>query len=459
MISNKIKMDLINPNVRINTFDEVTCGYDFDSAKLEASRCLQCKKPKCVSACPVGINIPLFIDHIKNNKIENAYHIILEDNVLPSVCGRVCPQEKQCEAACVIGIKGESVAIGALERFVGDYALKMIDNIKSNKNQKTQKIAIIGSGPAGLAAAYELKLFGYNVTIFEALHEFGGVLQYGIPSFRLPKDIVKKEVERLKKTGVIFRKNVLVGKTITIDQMKNDLAFDAIFIGAGAGLPISLNIPGENYAGVYYANEFLTRVNLMKANQFPKTKTPIRIGKNIIVIGGGNVAMDAARTARRLGAKNVTIVYRRDFDSLPARYEEIIHAQEEGINFQFLLSPIKITGENYQIQNIVCEKMVLGEKDQSNRRRPISTGEFITIKADTLIISIGQRPNPILPQYTKCLEIDKKGYIKIDETYQTTIDGVFAGGDVVSGAGTVIHAMGQGKEAAKNIDLYLNQKK
>lgn len=445
---------VLNPQSRVRNFEEVSCGYSFDMAKVEAMRCLQCKKPLCVEGCPVHIDIPDFIKSIKDNDIEEAYKIITFDNAFPAICGRVCPQEKQCEGACIVGKKGEPIAIGALERFVGDFALKTDLKINVDFNENGIPIAVIGSGPAGLANAAAMRQRGYSVTVFEALHEFGGVLKYGIPDFRLPKWIVDKEIDHLKSAGVKFEKNILVGKSITINQLIKEEGFRAVFIGTGAGLPSSLGIKGENFAGVYYANEFLTRVNLMHANEFPIYATPVKVGDNVAVIGGGNVAMDAARTAKRLGAKNVFIFYRRDMESLPARKEEIQHAIEEGIEFKVLLNPVEFIGDNYVVNQIKFEIMSLGELDSSGRRKPVSTGKYTIFKIDSCIVSIGQKPNPILTKMTENLKTDAKGRIKI-ENYHTSIPGVFAGGDVVSGAATVILAMGAGKDAAEYMDKYI----
>ncbi len=448
----RVKMKVLDSVKRQSVFEEVACGFTLKESEIEASRCLDCKVPRCVAACPVHINIPKFIKEIENHNIEDAYFTLYSDNILPAVCGRVCPQEKQCEGACILNVKGDSVAIGALERFLGDYALS--NNIVQTNNiiNNDYKVAIVGSGPAGLSNAASMRRLGYDVTIFEALHEFGGVLKYGIPDFRLPKSIVEKEIDRLKDMGIKFEKNVIIGKSITIDQLFSDYKFAAIFLGSGAGLPSALNVAGENYSGVYYANEFLTRVNLMKSNDFPHNPTPVRIGDNVAVVGGGNVAMDAARTAKRLGAKNVFILYRRDMNSLPARLEEVHHAEEENIDFRLLRNPVKFIGDNYQLKQVECEIMELGDEDSSGRRRPMPTGRYTTFDIDSCIISIGQKPNPILKKATHDLETDKWGRIVVKD-YQTSIPGVFAGGDVVSGAATVILAMGAGKDAS----IYMNQ--
>ena len=447
-------MPELDATIRNKNFEEVALGYDLKQVKMEASRCLDCKNPRCVTACPVNIDIPRFIKLILEDKFEDAYCTIYQDNILPAVCGRVCPQEKQCEGACVLGIKFESVSIGALERFLGDFSLKNNFLKKEIIEENHHKIAIIGSGPAGLACAASIRRMGYSVDVYEALHEFGGVLKYGIPEFRLPKSIVDTEIIRLENLGIRFHKNVIIGKTLTIDQLFNEYDYKAIFIGSGAGLPSSLGIKGENLNGVYYANEFLTRVNLMKANNFPHSNTPVKIGDNVAVVGGGNVAMDAARTAKRLGAKKVYIVYRRNMESLPARLEEIHHAIEEGIEFRLLLNPVEIIGEAYEIKQIKCQVMVLGEKDSSGRQKPVPTNDYEIIDVDNLIIAIGQSPNPIIKNSTNNLKVDDWGRIVVDD-YQTSIPGVFAGGDIVTGAATVILAMGAGKEAAIRMDSYV----
>lgn len=454
MKQNRIKMTVLDATERQTNFDEVACGFTLEQSKIEANRCLDCKNPRCVSACPVHIDIPMFIKEIINDDIENAYFTIYKDNILPAICGRVCPQEKQCEGACILNIKSESVSIGALERYLGDYGLE--HNLQSSEVivDNNIKVAVVGSGPAGLSNAASMRRLGYDVTVYEALHDYGGVLKYGIPDFRLPKDIVDKEISRLRELGIKFQKNILIGKTITIDQMKIDYNFKAIFLGSGAGLPSPLNVPGENYSGVYYANEFLTRVNLMKSRDFPANPTPVKIGNNVAVVGGGNVAMDAARTAKRLGAKNVFILYRRDMNSLPARQEEIQHAIEEGIDFRLLLNPVKFKAKNYRLNEVDCEIMELGEMDASGRRRPIPTGKIKSFMIDSCIISIGQKPNPILKKATAKLGTDQWGRITVQD-YQTSIPGVFAGGDVVSGAATVILAMGAGKDASVFMDEYI----
>ena len=453
----RVEMPVIDPKERQKTFDEVACGFTVDMAKLEATRCLDCKNPRCVIACPVQVEIPTFITQVVNGDFEDAYFTLYKDNILPAICGRVCPQEKQCEGACVLGVKGDPVAIGALERFLGDYALEHHLSKETTITENHIKVAVVGSGPAGLANAASMRKLGYDVTIFEALHEFGGVLKYGIPDFRLPKYIVEEEIQRLRDMGIKFEKNIVIGKSITIDQLKTEYQYKAIFVGSGAGLPSALNIPGENYSGVYYANEFLTRVNLMKSKDFPNAPTPVKIGQNVAVVGGGNVAMDAARTAKRLGAKNVFILYRRDMESLPARKEEIEHAIEEEIDFRLTLNPVEFIGENYIVSQVKCEIMSLGERDSSGRRRPIPTGTYKIFDIDSCIVSIGQQPNPIIKKATKELETDKWGRI-VTNDYQTSIEGVYAGGDVVSGAATVILAMGAGKDASIYMNEYIQSK-
>lgn len=449
-----------DPKVRARNFDEVCLGYTEEEAVQEASRCLQCKKPLCVGDCPVNIYIPKFIEQIKNRNFEEAARIIAQYSSLPAVCGRVCPQETQCEGKCVLGIKGEPVAIGKLERFVGDWARENNINLSQTEEKKNKKVAVIGSGPAGLTCAGDLAKKGYDVTIFEALHEPGGVLVYGIPEFRLPKDtVVKTEIDNIKKLGVKIETDVIVGKTVTIDSLLNEEGFEAVFIGSGAGLPKFMGIPGENANGVYSANEFLTRVNLMKAYK-EDYATPVKAGKKVAVIGGGNVAMDAARTALRLGAES-HIVYRRSEKELPARLEEIHHAKEEGIIFDLLTNPVEILqDEKGWVKGMKCVRMELGEPDESGRRRPrpIEGSEFI-MDVDTVIMSLGTSPNPLIASTTKGLETNKHGCIvAIDESGKTTREAVYAGGDAVTGAATVILAMEAGKKAAKSIDEYLSNK-
>ncbi|CUH92773.1 NADPH-dependent glutamate synthase [Herbinix luporum] len=448
-----------DPKVRATNFDEVCLGYTEEEAIKEASRCLNCKKPLCVSQCPVTIDIPTFIQYVKEGEFEKAARTIAQASALPAVCGRVCPQEVQCEGKCVLGIKGESVAIGKLERFVADWARENNIDLNETKEKNGKKVAVIGSGPAGLTCAGDLAKLGYEVTIFEALHEPGGVLIYGIPEFRLPKDtVVKHEIDNVKKLGVKIETNVIVGRTVTIDSLLEDEGYDAVFIGSGAGLPKFMGIPGENSNGVFSANEFLTRSNLMKA-YIDDYATPIKVGKKVAVVGGGNVAMDAARTALRLGAE-VHIVYRRSESELPARVEEIHHAKEEGVIFDLLTNPVEILAdENGWVTGMKCVKMELGEPDASGRRRPmeVAGSEFI-MDVDTVIMSLGTSPNPLITSTTEGLKTNKWQCIVADEeTGLTSRDRVYAGGDAVSGAATVILAMGAGKKAAKAIDDFLSK--
>jgi len=448
------------PKVRATNFEEVCLGYNKEEAMEEATRCINCKNAKCVQGCPVAINIPGFIKEVKEGNIEEAYKIIGESSALPAICGRVCPQESQCEGKCIRGIKGEPVSIGKLERFVADYALE--HDIKPVGAEKTNghKVAVIGSGPAGLTCAGDLAKLGYEVTVFEALHELGGVLVYGIPEFRLPKQkVVAKEIEKVKELGVKFETNVVIGKSTTIDQLIEEEGFEAVFIGSGAGLPKFMGIPGENANGVFSANEYLTRSNLMKA--FDESyDTPIAAGTKVAVIGGGNVAMDAARTALRLGAE-VHIVYRRSEEELPARVEEVYHAKEEGIIFDLLTNPKEIlVDENGWVKGMVCVKMELGEPDASGRRRPVEVeGSEFTMDLDTVIMSLGTSPNPLISSTTEGLEVNKwKCIVAEEENGKTTKEGVYAGGDAVTGAATVILAMGAGKAGAKGIHEYLSNK-
>lgn len=445
--------------IRRSNFEAVESNFTEEQVKSEASRCLNCKNPRCVQGCPVNIQIPKFIEALKENDIKKAGEIIRETSMLPSVCGRVCPQERQCEGNCVLGIKGEPVAIGALERYVGDNTKAEIPEI----NPTGKKVAVIGSGCAGMTAASDLRKEGHDVVVFEALHEAGGVLRYGIPPFRLPRVILDREIDNLKKLGVKFKTNVVVGKSVTLKQLKED-GFDAIFICSGAGLPKMLNIAGENLNGVFSANEFLTRVNLMHAGR-PDSSTPLRVGKKAAVFGGGNVAMDAARTAVRVGFEEVYIIYRRTEKELPARLEEIRHAKEEGVIFKFLYAPKEIIGENGSVKAVELEVMELGEPDDSGRRRPVSTGKTETVELDTVIVALGTGPNPIIQRSAKDegLEIltDKRGYITVDEqTGITNIEDIYAGGDVAPvGESNAINAMGAGKKAARAINEALREKK
>lgn len=461
---NKNPMPEQDPKVRAKNFEEVTLGYTPELAQAEAVRCLQCKTAPCRKGCPVEINIPAFIKHIKEGDLDASIATIKEMNGLPAVCGRVCPQEEQCEKYCVLAKKGEAVAIGRLERYAADYARGKGEVITPLEYAvDAQKVAVVGSGPAGLSAAGDLAKMGYKVTMFEALHLPGGVLMYGIPEFRLPKDeVVQSEINGLRQLGVEIVVNAVVGSTFTVDELLEEEGFDAVFIGTGAGLPYFMDVPGENLNGVYSANEFLTRCNLMKAYRFPASATPIHVGKRVAVVGGGNVAMDGARTALRLGAEHVSIVYRRSEKELPARLEEVHHAKEEGINFQLLTAPTAVLGNKEGwVTGLQCVRMELGEPDASGRRRPIEVkdSEFV-LDVDTVIIAIGQGPNPLVQSTTKGLETNRKGNINADEeTGATSKPGVFAGGDIVTGAATVILAMGAGKKAAVAIDQYLQAKK
>ena len=448
------------PEERVNNFDEVCLGYTEEEAIKEASRCLNCKKPLCVGQCPVTINIPGFIQEVKEGNFAKAAKIIAESSALPAVCGRVCPQEIQCEGKCILGIKGEPVAIGKLERFVADWSRENNIDLGQAAESNGKKVAVIGSGPAGLTCAGDLAKMGYDVTIYEALHEPGGVLVYGIPEFRLPKEtVVKHEIDNLRKLGVKIETNVIVGRTLTIDSLIEEEGYDAVFIGSGAGLPKFMGIPGENSNGVFSANEFLTRNNLMKAYR-DDYATPLKVGKKVAVVGGGNVAMDAARTAVRLGAE-VHLVYRRSEEELPARLEEVHHAKEEGIIFDVLTNPVEILpDENGWVKGMKCVRMELGEPDESGRRRPVEVkgSEFI-LDVDTVIMSLGTSPNPLISSTTEGLEINKWQCIVADEeTGLTSKEKVYAGGDAVTGAATVILAMGAGKKAAKAINEYLSNK-
>jgi glutamate synthase (NADPH/NADH) small chain len=448
-----------DPAVRATNFEEVCYGYNAEEAQLEASRCLNCKNPRCVAACPVNINIPAFIHSLAEGDIAKASAIIAEDSSLPSVCGRVCPQETQCEGSCILGIKGEPVAIGKLERFVGDWSLENGGKGTAEITPNGKRVAVIGSGPSGLACAFDLAKMGYDVTVFEALHKLGGVLVYGIPEFRLPKQkIVAREIEDLSRVGVKFETDVIVGRTITIDDLFDREGFSAVFIGSGAGLPRFMGIEGENLNGVVSANEFLTRANLMRAYD-DEYDTPIYVGKRVAVVGGGNVAMDAVRTAKRLGAE-ATIIYRRSEAELPARREEVHHAKEEGIDFRMLTNPTRVVGnEQGWVTGLSCVEMELGEPDESGRRSPIvKQGSDFEIPCDVVIMALGTSPNPLLKSTTKGLETNRRGCIVADESGATTREGVFAGGDAVTGAATVILAMGAGRRAAKAIDEYIRSK-
>ena len=446
------------PEERIHNSNEVPYGFTPEQAQQEAARCLQCKNAPCMKGCPVEVDIPAFIQLIKDGDFSGAARKLKETNSLPAICGRVCPQEDQCEEVCVLGIKGEPVAIGTLERFAADWEMEHPADSSPPPAQEKAKVAVIGAGPAGLTAAADLARFGYRVTIFEALHQPGGVLTYGIPEFRLPKKIVNQEVKNVTGMGVDLQLNQVAGSTITIDELFQD-GFQAIFIGTGAGLPRFMEIPGENLNGVYSANEYLTRVNLMKAYLFPEYDTPVIMGKKVCVIGGGNVAMDSARTALRLGAEEVTIVYRRTRNEAPARVEEIHHAGEEGVIFKFLTLPIRYLEDDAGwVIGMEALKMELGEPDESGRRRPLPIeGSEFMIDCDLVVVAIGNSPNPLLPRSTPGLKLGRKGTIEIDhETGRTSLPGIFAGGDIATGAATVIEAMGAGKRAARGIDAYLN---
>ncbi|MBR4052198.1 MAG: NADPH-dependent glutamate synthase [Alistipes sp.] len=449
-----------DPAIRATNFEEVCYGYNLEEAQLEASRCLDCKNPRCVGACPVGLQIPRFIAALHEGNIRQAASIIAEDSSLPSICGRVCPQESQCEGACILGIKGEPVAIGKIERFIGDWKLEHSDEVAATPTPSNgRRVAVVGSGPSGLACASDLAKWGYEVTVFEALHKLGGVLVYGIPEFRLPKErIVAREISEVEKLGVKFEKDVIVGRTVTVDSLLDEEGFDAVFIGSGAGLPRFMGIEGENLNGVVSANEFLTRANLMHAYD-TEYDTPIYVGKRVVVVGGGNVAMDAVRTAKRLGAEAV-IVYRRSEQELPARVEEVHHAKEEGIEFKMLTNPVAVLGnEQGWVTGIRCVEMELGEPDESGRRSPIvKEGSEFEVDCDVVIMALGTSPNPLIASTTEGLETSRRGCITASEEGQTSREGVFAGGDAVTGAATVILAMGAGRKAAKAIDQYLKQK-
>lgn len=456
----KVPMPEQDPNVRNKNFSEVALGYTAEMAMEEASRCLNCKNKPCVGGCPVNVPIPEFIEKVAAGDFEGAYEVITSENALPAICGRVCPQENQCEGKCVRGIKGEPVGIGRMERFVADYHMAHAKPVEADIEKNGHKVAVVGSGPAGLTCAGELIKKGYDVTIFEALHKAGGVLSYGIPEFRLPKDLVAKEIKSVEDLGVKIDTNVIVGRSITIDELMED-GYEAVFVGSGAGLPRFLNIPGENLLGVYSANEFLTRVNLMKGYKFPEAPTPVKVGRRVAVVGAGNVAMDAARTAKRLGAEEVYIVYRRSEEEAPARLEELHHAKEEGIIFRFLNNPAAILGdENGWVKGMEVVKQQLGEPDASGRRRPEPIeGSNYVMDVETVIIAIGQSPNPLIRQTTPGLDCQKWGGIIVnEETMESSKENVYAGGDTVTGAATVILAMGAGKRAAAAIDEKLSAK-
>ena len=448
-----------DPKVRATNFEEVCYGYNLEEAQLEASRCLNCKNPRCVAQCPVSISIPEFIGHVLKGELQAAADTIARDSSLPSVCGRVCPQESQCEGACILGIKGEPVAIGKLERFVGDWKIENGRKEEQLPEQNGHRVAIIGSGPSGLACAGDLAKMGYEVRVFEALHKVGGVLVYGIPEFRLPKErIVAREIDSLRRLGVVFETDTIVGRTVTVDSLLDEEGYDAVFIGSGAGLPRFMGIEGENLNGVVSANEFLTRANLMHAYD-EEYDTPIYAGRRAVVVGGGNVAMDAVRTAKRLGAE-ATIVYRRSEVELPARVEEVHHAKEEGIEFRMLTNPIEVVGtDKGWVRAVRCVEMELGEPDESGRRSPVvKAGSEFEIECDVVIMALGTSPNPLIAATTDGLETNRRGCIVADDAGRTSREGVFAGGDIVTGAATVILAMGAGRRAAKAIDEYVKAK-
>ena len=464
MSDKKVKIPEQDPQVRNKNYKEVSLGYSPEQAVEEAARCLQCKNSPCVNGCPVSVKIPQFIKLIQEGKFDEAYDKVVETNSLPAVCGRVCPQESQCEKECLRGDKGEPVAIGRLERFVADYARNSRKDSNTNNpsdDQQKGRVAVVGSGPAGITCAGDLAKMGYKVTIFEAFHTPGGVLMYGIPEFRLPKDIVQKEIDNVKKLGVDIEINMVIGKILSVDELFDE-GYDAVFIGSGAGLPAFMGLPGESLNGVMSANEFLTRINLMKAYKFPESDTPVKVGKTVAVVGGGNVAMDAARSAIRLGAEKVYIVYRRSEEEMPARREEVHHAKEEGIEFRLLTNPVRILGtDDGWVKGMECVEMELGEPDASGRRKPVvKQGSEFALEVETVIMSIGTTPNPLIADTTKGLELTKRGGIVADDvTGLTSREGVFAGGDIVTGAATVIQAMGAGKKAAKAIDEFVRSKK
>lgn len=459
MAMTKVPMPTQDRNVRRNNFDEVALGYTKEMAMEEAQRCLHCPTKPCISGCPVAVNIPDFIEEVKNGEFEKAYQIIRQTSSLPAVCGRVCPQETQCESKCVRGVKGEAVAIGRLERFVADWHREHVKDEAVKPASNGHKVAVVGAGPAGLTCAGDLAKLGYQVSVFEALHVAGGVLMYGIPEFRLPKAIVQNEIDGLKQMGVDIETNMVIGRSESVDDLF-EAGYESVFIGSGAGLPNFMNMPGENLKGVYSANEFLTRCNLMKAYK-EGVDTPIQHPKRAVIVGGGNVAMDAARCAKRLGVEEVTIVYRRSMEELPARKEEVEHAQEEGIIFRLLTNPVRVLGdENGWVKGMECVSMELGEPDESGRRRPVEIKDSnFVLDVDCMIMAIGTSPNPLIRSTTEGLETNRKGCLIADDNGATTREGVFAGGDAVTGAATVILAMGAGKTAAKAMDAYIQNKK
>lgn len=459
MAMTKVPMPTQDGNVRRNNFDEVALGYTKEMAMEEAQRCLHCPTKPCISGCPVAVNIPDFIEEVKNGEFEKAYQIIRQTSSLPAVCGRVCPQETQCESKCVRGVKGEAVAIGRLERFVADWHREHVKDEAVKPASNGHKVAVVGAGPAGLTCAGDLAKLGYQVSVFEALHVAGGVLMYGIPEFRLPKAIVQNEIDGLKQMGVDIETNMVIGRSESVDDLF-EAGYESVFIGSGAGLPNFMNMPGENLKGVYSANEFLTRCNLMKAYK-EGVDTPIQHPKRAVIVGGGNVAMDAARCTKRLGVEEVTIVYRRSMEELPARREEVEHAQEEGIIFRLLTNPVRVLGdENGWVKGMECVSMELGEPDESGRRRPVEIKDSnFVLDVDCMIMAIGTSPNPLIRSTTEGLETNRKGCLIADDNGATTREGVFAGGDAVTGAATVILAMGAGKTAAKAMDAYIQNKK